>query len=366
MTRPLRVVSADSDVLSALRDALAGGPALFVDAGDPSGLPATVEQRVALVVETSGSTGSPKRVALSADAVLASAAASESALGGPGQWVLALPTHYIAGLNVLARSIAAGFDPVVVEGDHFSADWFAQAVARTEQPQRFTSLVPAQLATLLDDREGTNALRELTRVLVGGQRVPQSLLDRADSAGVRVTRTYGSSETSGGCVYDGVPIGTTSVRVEGGEVWLGGPTLAEGYLGDPDLTAERFVVADGSHWFRTADNGTWDGTRLRVTGRRDDVIISGGLKVSLGEIERRIRDHLYEDAVVVAAPHDRWGQVPVIVTADLGDGELSPYLGELGRAARHTKVLHVNRIPLLPSGKPDRVALAALAARPAD
>ncbi|MEO8262714.1 MAG: AMP-binding protein [Pseudolysinimonas sp.] len=362
MTRDLRVVPADGDVLPALRDALAGGPALFVDAGGASGLPATVEQRVALVVETSGSTGKPKRVALSADAVLASAAASESALGGPGQWVLALPTHYIAGLNVLTRSIAAGFDPAVVEGDHFTPDRFADAVRRLEQPRTFTALVPAQLATLLDDREGTNALRDLTGVLLGGQAAPARLLDQARDAGVQVTRTYGSSETSGGCVYDGVPIGTTSVRIDDGEVWLGGPTLAEGYLGDPELTAERFVVADGAHWFRTADSGTWDGERLRVTGRRDDVIISGGLKVSLGEIERAVRDDAYPDALVVAAPDDRWGHVPVIVTADLGTAELDPDLSKFGRAARHTRVLHVAQMPLLPSGKPDRAALTRLAA----
>lgn len=366
MTRDLRVVPAGGDVLAALRDALAGGPALFVDAGGAADLPPTVEQRIALVVETSGSSGTPKRVALSADAVLASAAASESALGGPGQWVLALPTHYIAGLNVLARSIAAGFDPVVVEGQHFAADWFAQAVARLEQPRRFTALVPAQLATLLDDREGTNALRELTGVLVGGQSLPDPVRDRAEFAGVHVIRTYGSTETSGGCLYDGMPIGQTTVYIEEGEVWLGGPTLAEGYLGDPELTAERFVVADGAHWFRTSDSGTWDGTRLRVTGRHDDVIISGGLKVSLGAIERRIRDYLYPDAVVVAAPDDRWGQVPVIVTADLHHGEVAHYLTDFGRAARHTRVLHVDRMPLLPSGKADRVALTALAARPAD
>ncbi|MEO5921140.1 MAG: AMP-binding protein [Pseudolysinimonas sp.] len=366
MTRDLRVVPAGVAVLPALRDALAGGPALFVDAEDAADLPATVERRIALVVETSGSTGRPKRVALSADAVLASAAASESALGGPGQWVLALPTHYIAGLNVLVRSIAAGFDPVVVGGPHFAADWFAQAVGRLEQPQRFTALVPAQLATLLDDSEGTNALRELTGVLVGGQSTPGSLLDRARGEGVRVTRSYGSSETSGGCVYDGVPIGTATVRIEDGEVWLGGPTLAEGYLGDPERTAERFVVADGAHWFRTADSGTWDGKRLWVTGRRDDVIISGGLKVSLGEIERIIRDSLYPDAVVVAATDDRWGQVPVVVTTDLARGEIVWSLQELGRAARHTRLLHLNRLPLLPSGKVDRVALTALVARPAE
>ena len=88
MTRVLRIVRPDGDVLGALRDALAGGPALFVSSGGAGDLPETVEQRIALVVETSGSTGRPKRVMLSADAVLASAAACESALGGPGQWVL--------------------------------------------------------------------------------------------------------------------------------------------------------------------------------------------------------------------------------------------------------------------------------------
>ncbi len=366
MTRSLRVVPADGDVLGALRDALAGGPALFVDAGGAADLPAAVEQRIALVVETSGSTGKPKRVALSADAVLASAAASESALGAPGQWVMALPTHYIAGLNVLVRSIASGFEPVVAGGDHFTADGFIAATEQLTEPTRYVSLVPAQLAILIEDREGTMALRSFTRVLVGGQAMPGTLRASAQDAGIHVTRTYGSSETSGGCVYDGTPIGQTTVRIEGGEVWLGGPTLAEGYLDDPDLTAERFVVADGAHWFRTADSGIWDGARLRVTGRRDDVIISGGLKVSLGEIERKIRDGLFPDAVVVAAADDRWGQVPVIVTAHPGDGELHASLGDLGRAARHTRVLHVDRIPLLPSGKADRVALTALAARPAD
>ncbi|HTL41658.1 MAG TPA: AMP-binding protein [Pseudolysinimonas sp.] len=362
MTRELRIVPADGDVLSALRDALGGGPALFVAdpaRPQPHGLPAQVERRIALVVETSGSTGRPKRVALGADAVLASAAASESALGGPGQWVLALPTHYIAGLNVLARAISSGFDLVAVEGEHFTPAAFVAATARVTEPERFVSLVPAQVAALLDDPDATQALRSYTRVLVGGQAMPATLRSRAEAAGIRITRTYGSSETCGGCVYDGHPIGQTVVRVDDGEVWLGGPTLAEGYLGDPQLTAERFVVADGLHWFRTADAGTWDGERLTVTGRRDDVIVSGGVKVALGEIERRARE-VYADAVAVATAHERWGQAAVIVTADPQDRAVD--LSELGPAARQTRVLHVESIPMLPSGKPDRVALAALVA----
>jgi O-succinylbenzoic acid--CoA ligase len=361
MTRVVRVGGPGAEALEALRDALAGGPALFASAEPAATPPEVVEQRIALVVETSGSTGRPKRVALSADAVLASAGASESALGGPGQWVLALPTYYIAGLNVLARSLAAGTDPVAVEGEHFTARAFATAARRLSIPERYTALVPAQLAVLLDDPAATDALRGFRAVLVGGQSTPPALRERATGAGVRIVRTYGSSETSGGCVYDGMPIGQTTVRIEDGEVWLHGPSLAEGYLGDPELTAARFRERDGLRWFATGDAGEWDGDRLRIAGRLDDVLISGGLKVSLGEIERLVRD-LYPDAVVVAAPDAKWGQVPVVVTADLGTGEVLPYVRELGRVVRHTRVLHVNRIPLLPSGKPDRVALAALAA----
>lgn len=366
MTRRLRVVPAGPGALHALRDALGGGDALFVSETDapPADLPATVVQRVALVVQTSGSTGAPKRVALSADAVLASAAASESALGGPGQWVLALPTHYIAGLNVLARSIAGGTDPVVVEGAHFTAAAFASAAAQLTHPERFTSLVPAQLATLLDDVEARTALARFERVLVGGQATPQTLLDRAADHGIRVTRTYGSSETSGGCVYDGEPIGSASVRVVDGEVQLGGPTIAEGYLGDDALTAERFVSDAEGRWFRTADVGDWDGRRLTVTGRRDDVLISGGVKVALGEVERVLREQAgFADAVVVAASDERWGQVPVAFTAS--DVDPAAAIGAvrlaLGVAARPARVIRLDALPLLASGKPDRRALAARA-----
>lgn len=363
MTRPLRVVPAGTEVLLALRDALGGGDALFVSETDahPADLPATVAQRIALVVQTSGSTGAPKRVALSADAVLASAAASESALGGSGQWVLALPTHYIAGLNVLARSITAGTDPVIVEGSRFSAAAFVAAAEALTHPTRFTSLVPAQLATLLDDSDARTALARFSRVLVGGQATPQLLVERAADHGIRVTRTYGSSETSGGCVYDGEPIGAAAVRVVDGEVQLGGPMLAEGYLGDDALTAERFVSDAAVRWFRTADAGVWDGGRLAVTGRRDDVLVSGGVKVALGEVERVLREQEgFADAVVVAASDERWGQVPVAFTASGVDpAAATEAVGlALGVAARPARVIRLDALPLLASGKPDRQALA--------
>jgi len=362
----LRVVPPGDGVLAALRDALAGGDAILVSGtAPPDDLPATVEQRVALVVETSGSTGQPKRVALSADALLANAGASESALGGPGQWVLALPTHYIAGLNVLARSLAAETEPVTVDGEHFTAAGFVAAVGRMSQPERYTSLVPAQLATLLDEPAATTALAGFAAVLVGGQATPRALLDRAVAAGVRVRRSYGSSETSGGCVYDGVPIGTTTVKVVEGEVWIGGPSLAEGYLGDPGLTEERFVSDGGVRWFRTADAGSFEGGSLTVTGRRDDVLISGGVKVALAAVERVLREQPgLHDAVVVSVPDDRWGEVPVVLTASTdfdADAATAAVAAELGAPARPARVVTVPELPLLPSGKVDRLAAGALA-----
>ncbi|MEO7733160.1 MAG: AMP-binding protein [Kofleriaceae bacterium] len=363
--RQLRVVPAGDEVPAALRDALAGGPAIFVAAdGSAHDLPSEVEQRIALVVESSGSTGRPKRVALGADALLANAAASESALGAPGQWVLALPTHYIAGLNVLTRSLVAGLDPVVVRGGGFTAAAFVQASQEVTHAVRYTALVPAQLATLLEDAEARDRLAEYARVLVGGQATPRALLERAGEHGIRVTRTYGSTETSGGCVYDGQPIGTTAVRIDDGEVWLGGPSLAEGYLDDAELTAARFPTADGIRWFATADSGTWDGERLSITGRRDDVIISGGLKVSLAAVERVLREQPgFGDAVVVGAPDPRWGEVPVVFTESAAEpsAAIAAIAEQLGAAARPASVIRLTALPMLASGKPDRQTLQALA-----
>lgn len=410
MTRELRVVG-PGETAAALRDALSGhGPAILASAlagtargvrgvrgarstGGASALAGTagrtgdvrVPQRVAVVVETSGSSGRPKRVALSRDALLASAAASESFLGAPGQWLLALPTHYIAGINVLVRSFASGTDPVATEPGSFTPAGFLRAVDRFEHPVRFASLVPAQLVRLLDDADAARTLSTFSRVLVGGQSLAPALRERATLAGVRVTTTYGSSETSGGCVYDGVAVGQTEVRIaatDAGEVWLSGPTLAEGYLDDEfaideSRTAASFSTdADGRRWYRTGDAGELapDG-RLRVTGRLDDVIISGGEKVSLAAIERVVRgiDGL-GDAVVVAVASDRWGQVPVVVSVRTSGAAASaarpldlPQLRAmlthaLGRAAAPDRVLVVDEIPVLASGKPDRVQLARLAA----
>ncbi|MFK4482664.1 AMP-binding protein [Curtobacterium sp. AB7] len=376
MTRPL-VALGTSDplvVLRGLEAALAGGPALLPVAEGapalPTPPPADVRQGVALVVETSGSTGTGKRVALSSEALLAGAAAADAALGGPGSWVLALPTHYIAGLNVLTRSIAAGTTPVVVAPGHFDAAAFADAadqlVTGPASPRRYTSLVPVQLARVLDDDRGAAALGGFDAVLVGGQATPAALRERAVAAGVRIVTTYGASETSGGCVYDGVPFGTVRTAVVDDELQLSGPMLAEGYLGDDDRTAATFVERDGLRWYRTGDAATVSDGVVRVLGRLDDVVISGGEKVRLGAVERLVRDLPDQHgAVVTRRASGEWGEVPVVVTEQPLDLDtVRSHVGDaLGRAARPAAVVVVDRLPMLASGKPDRRAIQDLAAR---
>ena len=386
MTRSLSVIPAGDPVgvLRALEHRLAGSGAAVLpaagtvvaesaaDAASAAPVPSTVGHRIALVVETSGSTGRPKRVALSADAVLASAAASDSALGGPGQWLLALPANYIAGLNVLVRSIVAGTTPVIMRPGHFDADAFVTAASGLTEPLRFTSLVPAQLLRLLESEAATDALRRFDRVLVGGQATPPSLVERSRELGIRLTRTYGSSETSGGCVYDGAPIGTTAIAIVDGEIELSGPVLADGYLADPARTERAFVLRDGRRWYRTGDAGSVVAGILSVSGRLDDTIISGGLKVPLGEVEVIVRDLPgFATAVVIGATSDEWGEVPVVVTEAVVTGAVdtgadaasalaavrSAVSERLGRAAAPARIVVVDRLPLTASGKPDRLAL---------
>lgn len=388
MRRLERLADSGADVLPLLRAALAGdGPALLarpvdapVVAGDPPP-PAEVERRVALVVETSGTTSRPKRVALSSDALLASAAASQAALGAPGQWILALPTHYIAGLQVLVRSIAAGTTPAVLAPGSFDPRAFAELAASMDaRVARYTSLVPTQLHRLVEAAEGgagdhargiRDAVRRLEAILVGGQATPPHLVDRAAALGWRVVRTYGSSETAGGCVYDGVPVATAEVAVVDGQVELAGPMLAEGYLGDPGATDAAFGEHDGRRWYRTGDGGELVDGVLRITGRLDDVVISGGEKLRLAAVEDAVRslaawEPRLGEAVAVPGEHAGWGQRPVVFVPGPVDPELAERVrrelaARLGRVAGSAVVRGIDAMPTLPSGKPDRRSLRALA-----
>ncbi len=377
--RELRATTAGpADLLVELRAALSGtGPALLPVAPDapmPEAAPVEVPRGVAVVIETSGSAGTPKRVALSADALLASAGMTQAYLGGPCRWVLALPVHYVAGLQVLVRSIASESEPIVLDPG-FAAAQMIDAVASTGRDPVALSVVPAQLARLVEaaevDPAGAAVLARPVGILVGGQRAPRSLMDRARELGMRAVSTYGSSETAGGCVYDGVPLAGVHLRVDDGELLIQSPSLADGYLGDEDRTERTFLTDGSGRWYRTGDSARIDDEgRLTVLGRLDDVVISGGEKVSLGLVETAVRaDPTLGDAVVVRAPHERWGEVPVVVAPrEVDEAGLAALRArirdELGRAAAPDRVIHLPSIPLLASGKPDRRALEALAARP--
>ena len=349
----------------AVRAALDGGPALLLGAQEPVAVP----EGTAAVVATSGSTGYPKRVALSAAALRASAAGTADRIG-QGRWLLALAPSYVAGLQVVVRSVLAGSDPEAIEPSSDPAEFAAAArtVTASGDPA-FTSLVPAQVSRLLDadDSAALAALGRFDAVLVGGQALQPALADRARAAGVRIVRTYGSSETSGGCVYDGVALDGVRVRIAGGEVQVSGQILADGYLGDPDRTAAAFPTdPDGTRWYRTGDTGALDDGMLQVTGRRDNVIVSGGVNVSLDRVESAVRSVPgLTDAVVVAVDHDRWGQAPAIAApgqAEPGDADLLAAAREaaaraVGAPARPIRLVRLERFPLLTSGKPDRVRI---------
>lgn len=364
------------DILRALKSALhGGGPALGL--GLVNDLPAEVRPGTAVVVTTSGSTGIPKRVILSRDALTSSALATADRVG-EGAWLLALPASYVAGMQVLVRSIVADREPAILSGS-FTPQSFAAAAlmmvstAHGERIPTYTSLVPAQLATLLDAAEHDDAvltaLRSFRTILVGGQALPPVVLERAQDAGARVVRTYGSTETSGGCVYDGRPLRGVNVRIERGEVQVSGPVLADGYLGDQELTDAAFPrSADGTRWYRTGDAGLVEDGVLRVRGRIDNVIVSGGVNVSLDRVERIVRTVPgLSDAVVVGVPDERWGEASVVV-ATRGEAlrrsesvqleeARAAVKAEIGPHARPSRLVLVDELATLPSGKPDREAI---------
>jgi O-succinylbenzoic acid--CoA ligase len=319
-----------------------------------------------LVIETSGSTGTPKRVVLSRRAMRASAAATEKRLGGPGQWLLNLPPTYVAGVQVLFRSVLAGTTPVLLD-DYPS---FAEAADAMDGERRYVSLVPTQLTRMLRSQRDVLALRTFDTVLVGGAAVEQSLRRAAHDAGVHVVATYGMSETCGGCVYDGVPLDGVAVAIgRDGTVRISGPVLFDGYDGRPGDTAE--VMQGG--WFVTTDLGRLDvDGKLQVLGRADDVLVTGGVKVPAGAVARRLREHPWIGAAeVVGVPDPEWGQrvVAVAVPRVGGAARNVPALDDLRnwvsqihpREWAPKRLLWVEEIPLLPNGKVDRLALERLA-----
>ena len=385
---------------------------------------------VDMVLRTSGSTtGTGKLVGVSMDALVASARATHKRLGGPGIWVLALPAYHAAGVQVLVRAAVAGthvfnaykeggFDPQhlaqVIDaacaaagdavpscGDDAASSCGADAASSraggageaalaADDSGRacpvYTSLVPTQLRRALDDEQLRGALTRLDAVLIGGAAADAQLLEQAKAAGIRVVTTYGMSETCGGCVYDGQPLPGVSMDVDQatGAIWLSGPMLATGYLGDEERTRCCFVSRPDSQageparrWFITSDRGHIVDGRLQVLGRLDDVIISGGIKVEPGPIEALLAlNPLVSECAVVGLPDLQWGQVvtAVVVPASMpGLGrvdegailaQIRVYLEQkLSGAQCPKQVLLADALPYKGIGKVDRRALAQSLAR---
>jgi O-succinylbenzoic acid--CoA ligase len=364
--------SSASPLLAELDDVLNGRASALVPVGaDDSAMAALrvgedIDDDVALVVTTSGTTGTPKGALLTAAALTASAEATHDRLGGPGRWLLALPSYHIAGIQVLVRSLLAGTVPVELDvSTGFDISQLPSAVDELGSGRRYTALVATQLAKALDDPAAAAALAGLDAVLIGGGPAPRPVLDAAASAGVNVVRTYGMSETAGGCVYDGVPLDGVKVRVDpDGRIALGGPTLAKGYRNppDPDPFAEP-------GWFRTDDIGVVDDSGvLSVLGRVDDAISTGGLTVLPQPVEAALRTHpAVADCAVFGVADERLGQ-RVALAIVVADGCAAPSLDALRthvmRTLDHTaapREMHVvDALPMRGIGKVDRSALVRL------
>ncbi|BBX18816.1 O-succinylbenzoic acid--CoA ligase [Mycolicibacterium duvalii] len=324
-------------------------------AGEP------IDDAVAVVLSTSGTTGAPKGALLSAAALTASAGATHDRLGGRGRWLLALPAYHVAGFQVLVRSLIAGVDPVAVRPGFEPAE-LVSAVATLGGGRRYVSLVAAQLDKALRDPAAADALADVDAVLIGGGPMPVSLSEKASAAGVPVVRTYGMSETAGGCVYDGVPLAGVSVTVsETGRISLGGPTVALGYRNPvtPDPFAE-------TGWFRTDDVGMIDDAGvLRVLGRADDGISTGGLTVLPDLVEAAMHTHpAVAECAVFGVADERLGQrvVAAVVlepAATLTLEDIRRHVaGRLAPTAAPRELHIVETLPRHGIGKVDRRALA--------
>jgi O-succinylbenzoic acid--CoA ligase len=346
-----------AELLEALAPAVvetADGPERYRSARPAPG----VSPETALVIATSGSTGPPKGTELSAAALLASARASLRRIGArPGErWLLCLPAFHIAGMQVLVRSLLAGSAPAAggrLEPGTLAASGCAHV-----------AMVPTQLRRLV---EAGADLSAVATILLGGAAVPPGLLDDARAAGGRVVTTYGMSETSGGCMYDGMPLDDVSVGIgPAGRIRIAGPVLFSGYRLRPDQAA---LARDG-RWFLTSDLGSIGPSgELLVRGRADDVIITGGEKVVAEEVEAALATCAgVREAAVVGRPDAEWGElVTAVVVAQ--DPAAPPPLAEIRAHVRDrlpawaapAALLLVPDLPMLPSGKPDRAALRARA-----
>ena len=335
------------DLAAQITAALVGtGPALGIGEVRSTIAPSNI----ALVIGTSGTTGLSKEVAFTSAALLASARSSNTYLQAkPGQqWSLFLPLTHIAAVNVIIRSMELGTLPIDLrehEGEYPKVD--------------FTSIVPTQLFRALnsDDRL-LHHLQSAQAVLVGGAALSSTLRKQAEAAGIKVVETYGMTETSGGCIYNGQAIDGVEYSINGkGLVQIRGAVMSQTYLNAPEL----YQLSDG--WFVTNDLGEVIDGKLGILGRADDVIISGGENISLTGIEATLSIRYPKIEFAAFAVNDiQWGHaLHLAVVGDISESEIVHYLeAALGAASKPKGIHNLESLPLLGIGKVDRIALAKM------
>ena len=326
------------------------------------------DDQTAVVMATSGSTGNPSGVRLSA----ANLSALRPFDHQPCAWVAAIPLTSVGGLNVLVRALSTGAHLEGVDSlggaGPFTVAGFADAVQRAGLHASLirTSIVPAQLARLLDDDQGRDALRGCTTVLVGGAALDPALAQRAQELDIAITTTYGMTETSGGCVYNNQPLPSVTITIgDDGAVVINGPMVALGYRCDPDRTAAHF----GPDGFVTSDLGRMESGRLRILGRRDDIVTVNGVNVSVDAVRAQIASMpAITTAAVLPRADSRAGAhlFAFVVTDDGLPADLDQVnqllVHALGTPARIRTVITLSSLPMLPNGKVDRQQLAHLIA----
>ncbi len=354
MAKPLKQIGTADPVaaLLALGEALEGRIAIHFCDQEHTDLPETVEDDVALLVESSGSTGVPKMIPLSVKALQASAKASEASLGGPGQWLLCLPITFIAGIQVLVRSLLADTQPVLTNtAMPFTAEGFARSASLMTGERRYTSIVPAQLQRLANAASSDDfvleQLRNFDAILVGGQAPNMNTVAMLVGLGVKIVITYGSTETAGGCVYNGVALNGVGIGLlEDGRIVISGPTLANGL----------------TEW-ESNDLGSFNEQgRLVILGRTDRVINSGGVKLSLDWVDQWVAAHpQVKDVVTLALTNPEFGQsfVAYVVYSSDDVPHINPEdaIRQFGIAATTSVWAVITEVPRLTNGKPDFVFL---------
>ena len=359
----------EASVTTAALPVPAAEPAQAARLADALGAGEEIDEHISLVISTSGTTGVPKGAQHTSATLTASANATHARLGGPGNWLLALTPHHIAGLQVLLRALAAGFTPGVLDlSSGFDPETFADALDTLDGPRRYTSLVPTQLIKVLDSPRATAALRDADALLVGGAATPAPLLRRALDAGLPIVRTYGMSETGGGCVYDGIPLDGVTIslmdsNLEGvGRVALSGPMVAHGYRNLPEHPA--FALKPEARTFLTDDLGRIDDGVLSIIGRADEAITTGGLTVVPQVVEAVILDdESIAECAVVGLPDDKLGEKVVAFVVTSGTNRFDPerirgaVVDRLDRYAAPRDVIELDQLPLRGPGKIDRRAL---------